>query len=97
MDEWSMVQFLPCDPGDTDTIEQILVQVDTAIQYHDDVEPRLPRHLEQDADDDDDDLGRGPDGEQPDWAKEVFGFGAGAGGSSSGAGPSGSSRDDPDD
>ena len=37
--EWSMVQFLPLDPTDEDSIDQILAQVDNAIQYHDDVEP----------------------------------------------------------
>lgn len=40
IDEWSMVQFLPLDPRDPDTLEIILQQLDNAIQYHDDVEPR---------------------------------------------------------
>ena len=71
MDEWSMVQFLPLDPRDPDTIEQILAQVDNAIQYHDDVEPRTQ---DGDEDDRDGDLG-GAD--QPAWAREVLGGGGG--------------------
>lgn len=68
MDEWSMVQFLPLDPRDPDTIELILAQVDNAIQYHDDVEPRIP------GDNDDNDGNLGDDGgEQPEWAREVLG------------------------
>ena len=38
--EYSMVQFLPLDPRDTDTVDLILAQIDNAIQYHDDVEPK---------------------------------------------------------
>jgi len=40
IDEWNMVQFLPLDPKEPDTVEMILAQVDNAIQYHDGVEPR---------------------------------------------------------
>lgn len=40
VDEWNMVQFLPLNPKEPDTIEIILGQIDNAIQYHDDVEPR---------------------------------------------------------
>lgn len=54
IDEWSMVQFMPLDPRDTDTIDMILAQIDTAIQYYDDVEPREGR---------DDDDGDGNAGE----------------------------------
>ena len=68
MDEWSMVQFLPNDPRDPDTIELILAQVDNAIQYHDDVEPRT-----QDGDEDTSVGLLGGDCAQPDWAAEVFG------------------------
>jgi hypothetical protein len=56
MDEWSMVQFLPLDPRDSDTIDLILAQVDNAIQYHDDVEPREGGQ-DQPDDDDGGDLG----------------------------------------
>lgn len=42
IDEWNMVQFLPLDPREPDTIELILAQIDNALQYHDDVEPREP-------------------------------------------------------
>ena len=54
IDEWSMVQFLPLDPKDSETIDLILQQIDNAVQYHDDVEPREPK-----ADDADDDGGSG--------------------------------------
>jgi hypothetical protein len=40
IDEWNMVQFLPLDPKDSDTIDLILAQIDNAIQYHEDVEPK---------------------------------------------------------
>jgi hypothetical protein len=48
------VQFLPLDPKDSETIDLILQQIDNAVQYHDDVEPREPK-----ADDADDDGGSG--------------------------------------
>lgn len=72
MDEWSMVQFLPVDPTDTDTIEIVLAQIDNAVQYHDDVEPRT-----HDGDEDgvDGNLGDGDHGGEqshPEWAREVF-------------------------
>ena len=51
--EWSMVQFLPLDPTDTDSIDQILAQVDNAIQYHDDVEPMTAEDEGMDDPDDD--------------------------------------------
>jgi len=50
LEDWSMVQFLPLDPTDTDSIDQILAQVDNAIQYHDDVEPRMGDDDEPDDD-----------------------------------------------
>ena len=59
LDEWSMVQFLPLDPRDPDTIEIILSQVDNAIQYHDDVEPRMDDDAELDDDAGGDDSGSG--------------------------------------
>jgi len=49
LDDWSMVQFLPLDPTDTDSIDLILAQVDNATQYHDDVEPRT---VDDDREDD---------------------------------------------
>ena len=66
MDEWSMVQFLPVDPSDPDTIEIVLAQIDTATQYHDDVEPKT-----QDGDEDETDGNLGGGG-QPEWAQDVF-------------------------
>ena len=52
IDEWNMVQFLPLDPKDSDTIDLILAQIDNAIQYHDDVEPKA-----EDGPEDDDEGG----------------------------------------
>ena len=40
IEEWNIVQFMPLDPNDTDTVDLILAQIDSAIQYHDDVEPK---------------------------------------------------------
>ena len=51
LDEWSMVQFLPLDPTDTDSVDLILAQVDNAVQYHDDVEPRTVDDEEPDGQD----------------------------------------------
>lgn len=45
IDEWSMVQFMPLDPRDPDTLELIIAQLDNATQYYEDVEPK---HLDND-------------------------------------------------
>ena len=50
IDEWSMVQFLPLDPTDSDTVDLVLAQLDTMLQYHDDVEPK--EMMEGDDEDD---------------------------------------------
>eukprot|EP00967_Tisochrysis_lutea_P013547 scaffold15134_cov34-Tisochrysis_lutea.AAC.4 len=52
LEDWSMVQFLPLDPRDTDSIDEILAQVDSALQYHEDVEPRDPDNPNEDDPDD---------------------------------------------
>lgn len=77
MDEWSMVQFLPLDPRDTDTIGLILEQMDNAVQYHDDVEPRV-----DEADDDAD----GMAGHSSPWAQEVMAAGVEGGANDQGNG-----------
>ena len=60
---------VPVDPTDTDTIELVLAQVDTAVQYHDDVEPRTG-----DGDEDALDGSLGDGGQRyPEWAQEVVG------------------------
>ena len=41
----------PLDPKDEDTIDLILAQIDNAIQYHDDVEPRTTDDEVPDEDD----------------------------------------------
>lgn len=48
IDEWNMVQFLPLDPNDPDSVDIILAQIDNAIQYHDDVEPKIDEEGEPD-------------------------------------------------
>ena len=72
-----MEQLQPLDPRDPDTLELILAQVDNAIQYHDDVEPKT-----QGDDDDNDGVlgGGGREEDQPAWAREVLGGGGGGGG-----------------
>lgn len=50
-----MVQFLPLDPRDADSIDLILQQVDNAIQYHEDVEPRTHDNEEGDEEREDHD------------------------------------------
>ena len=64
LDEWSMVQFLPLDPRDEDTVEIILAQVDNTIQYHDDIEPKT---ADDDVENPDPDRG----GAMADWAGQV--------------------------
>jgi len=48
LEDWSMVQFLPLDPRDTDSVDEILAQIDNALQYHEDVEPRDPDERDED-------------------------------------------------
>ena len=71
IDEWSMVQFMPLDPRDPDTLELILAQLDNATQYHDDVEPK---GLDGPDGEDDDDGGGGFGGRGnplDSWADQV--------------------------
>jgi hypothetical protein len=50
--DYGMVNFMGLDPTDESSIDLILMAIDHAIQYHDDVEPREPR---DDADPEDED------------------------------------------
>ena len=59
IDEWNMVQFMPLDPNDSDTVDLILAQIDNAIQYHDDVEPKCADNADIDDDAGGDDSGSG--------------------------------------
>ena len=68
LDEWSMVQFLPLDPRDPDTVDIILAQVDNAIQYHDDVEPKTAEDEELDEE-------NGQNDEMQAWAERVHAAG----------------------
>ncbi|EFJ47752.1 hypothetical protein VOLCADRAFT_81366 [Volvox carteri f. nagariensis] len=57
LEEFSLVSFLPLDITDEDSIADILGQIDMAIQYGEDAEPRIRDELEDGGDDDDDDGG----------------------------------------
>ena len=40
IDDYSLVKFLPLDISEEDSINDILLQIDNAIQYGEDLEPR---------------------------------------------------------
>ncbi|KAA6401224.1 MAG: putative GPN-loop GTPase 3 [Streblomastix strix] len=46
MDEYSLVSFVPLDITDEESIERVLMHIDTATQYGEDVEPREPKDEE---------------------------------------------------
>ena len=43
IDDYSLVRFLPLDQTDEDSINDILLQIDTCLQYGEDLEPREMR------------------------------------------------------
>ena len=43
MDDYSLVHFLPLDITDEDSINDALMQIDNAIQYGEDFEPKEPK------------------------------------------------------
>ena len=43
IDDYSLVKFLPLDVSDEESIGDILIQIDMAIQYGEDLEPKEPR------------------------------------------------------
>ena len=45
VDDYSLVQFLPLDITDEDSINDALLQIDSAIQYGEDFEPKEPKVL----------------------------------------------------
>ena len=60
LDEYDMVGFVPLDLTDEDSLDAVLAQVDHAIQYGEDAEPKEPREFDDGAgagDGDDDDGG----------------------------------------
>ncbi|KAL3856800.1 hypothetical protein ACJMK2_011517 [Sinanodonta woodiana] len=57
IDDYSLVKFLPLDQTDEDSINDILIQIDTAIQYGEDLEPREVREREEDEEDNNVDSG----------------------------------------
>ena len=40
IDDYSLVKFLPLDQTDEDSVNDILLQIDTCLQYGEDQEPR---------------------------------------------------------
>ncbi|XP_046575018.1 GPN-loop GTPase 3-like, partial [Haliotis rubra] len=46
VDDYALVKFLPLDISDEESINDILLQIDLAIQYGDELEPREPREPE---------------------------------------------------
>lgn len=58
LDEYDMISFLPLDVSDDDSIASLLAQIDNAIQYGEDLEPKEPRDEggidEEDEGEDDD-------------------------------------------
>ncbi|XP_041349052.1 GPN-loop GTPase 3-like [Gigantopelta aegis] len=43
VDDYSLVRFIPLDPTDEECMSEVLMQIDMAIQYGEDVEPKEPR------------------------------------------------------
>jgi len=57
VDDFSLVKFLPLDPTDEESIGDLLTQIDIAIQYGEDLEPKEPRDMggnEREDEDNDD-------------------------------------------
>lgn len=57
IDDYSLVKFLPLDQTDEDSVNDILLQIDTCLQYGEDQEPRELREFEEDPDMDNCDSG----------------------------------------
>lgn len=57
IDDYSLVKFLPLDQTDEDSINDILIQIDTCLQYGEDMEPREMREFEEEDDMDNVDSG----------------------------------------
>jgi GPN-loop GTPase len=52
LDDFSMVQFVPLDVTDDDSVATLLLQADLALQYEDEIEPRRPPEMDEDDGDD---------------------------------------------
>lgn len=66
VDDYSMVNFTPLDIKDEDSIQYLLSQVDNAIQFGEDAEPKLKDHEMPDEDDGDGDYGDQDDNDDDD-------------------------------
>ena len=83
LDEYDMVGFVPLDLTDEDSLDAVLAQVDAALQYGEDLEPREPR----DYDDARGGGGGGGDGDDDTERDDgVFGVAAARGGAWTGDG-----------
>lgn len=47
LEDYSMVQFVPLDVSDEDSLATLLLQVDLALQYDEEVEPAMPREFDE--------------------------------------------------
>lgn len=50
LDDFNMVQFVPLDVTDEDSLATLLLRVDLALQYEDEIEPKMPKDLDEDDD-----------------------------------------------
>jgi GPN-loop GTPase len=51
LEDFGMVQFVPLDVTDSDSIASLLLQADLALQYDEEVEPSYPKDLDEDVED----------------------------------------------
>ena len=49
LSDYSLVRFLPLDTSDEDSIGDLLLYIDNAIQYGEDLDVKIPRELEVSA------------------------------------------------
>lgn len=52
VDDYSLVKYVPLDVKDEDSITMVLAQIDNAIQYGEDMEPKEPKEFSAGGDDD---------------------------------------------
>lgn len=53
LEDFSLVSFVPINVDDEDSIQHLLMQVDNAIQYGEDLEPKEPAEERDDVNNDD--------------------------------------------
>lgn len=50
LEDFNMVQFVPLDVTVEDSLATLLLRVDLALQYEDEIEPKMPRDIDEDDD-----------------------------------------------